>query len=268
MGEKENIRTKGLSIRNVNKSFQIDGGELKVLKDINLDIKPQEFVSIVGFSGCGKSTLLRIIGGLETATSGEVLVNEKKVDKPGLDRGMIFQESRLFPWFTVEKNIAYGLSHSTKKEMGKKEVDKAVDEMLELVQLEKFKNVYPKQLSGGMQQRVSIARSLISKPDVLLLDEPFSALDAITRIDMQNEILKIWDEEKTTMILVTHDIDEAIYLSDRVVILSNNAQGIKKIVNIGLSRPRKRTGIEFMEVRRKIYKEFFNENEDLIEYII
>lgn len=259
---------KGLSISHLNKNFEIDGKTLEVLKDINLVVNPGEFVSIVGFSGCGKSTLLRLICGLEKATDGEIMVDDEQVTGTGLDRGMIFQESRLFPWFTVGNNIAYGLSKEEKKALGKTGVDQAVNDMLKLVQLENFKSAYPKQLSGGMQQRVSIARSLISNPKVLLLDEPFGALDAITRIDMQNETLKIWEEEKTTMILVTHDIDEAIYLSDRVVILANNAGGVKKTVNIDLPRPRKRTSIDFMEVRRTIYKEFFDEDTEMIDYVI
>lgn len=264
----KNKLEKGLSISHLNKNFEMDGTMLEVLKDINLDVKPGEFVSIVGFSGCGKSTLLRLICGLEKAASGDIIVDDEKVIGTGLDRGMIFQESRLFPWFTVGNNIAYGLSKNEKKALGKAGVDKAVDDMLKLVQLENFKSAYPKQLSGGMQQRVSIARSLISNPKVLLLDEPFGALDAITRIDMQNETLKIWKEEKTTMILVTHDIDEAIYLSDRIVILANNAGGVKKIVSVDLPRPRKRTSIDFMEIRRKIYKEFFDEDTEMSDYVI
>ncbi len=268
INERKNTEGSALTIQHLNKSFQIDGKELKVLNDINFDVKSGEFISIVGFSGCGKSTLLRLICGLETATSGDILTDGKKVDKPDLDRGMIFQESRLFPWYNVNDNIAYGLTKSKRKELGKKGVEKAVEQMLKLVQLEDFKSAYPKQLSGGMQQRVSIARALISNPKILLLDEPFGALDAITRIDMQNETLNIWEKEKTTMILVTHDIDEAIYLSDRVIILSNNMQGVKKIVNIHLPRPRKRTSIDFMETRRIIYKEFFDEDVDMIEYVI
>lgn len=268
MNERRNTEGSALSIQHLNKSFQIDGKELKVLNDINFDVKPGEFISIVGFSGCGKSTLLRLICGLEAATSGEILVDGERVEKPGLDRGMIFQESRLFPWYTVSRNIAYGLSKQKRKELGKTSVEAAVNQMLKLVQLEDFKSAYPKQLSGGMQQRVSIARSLISNPKILLLDEPFGALDAITRIDMQNETLNIWEKEKTTMILVTHDIDEAIYLSDRIIILSNNMQGVKKIVNVNLSRPRKRTGIDFMEIRRTIYKEFFHEETEMMDYVI
>lgn len=268
MGNLDNKLEKGLLVSHLDKNFEIDGKTLEVLKDINLKVKPGEFVSIVGFSGCGKSTLLRLICGLEKPTGGEITIDDEKVLDTGLDRGMIFQESRLFPWFTVGDNVAYGLSRHEKKALGKEGVAQAVCDMLKLVQLEEFKSAYPRQLSGGMQQRVSIARSLISNPKVLLLDEPFGALDAITRIDMQNETLKIWEKEKTTMILVTHDIDEAIYLSDRVVVLANNAGGVKKIVNIELPRPRKRTSIDFMEVRRTIYKEFFEEDTEMTDYVI
>lgn len=266
--EKKNHSTDGLSIQHLYKSFEIEGKTLEVLKDINLDIQPGEFVSIVGFSGCGKSTLLRLISGLDKATSGKILVDDEKIIDTGPDRGIIFQESRLFPWYTVGKNIAYGLSRQRKKELGRKGVEKKVTQMLQLIKLEEFRNAYPRQLSGGMQQRVSIARSLISNPKMLLLDEPFGALDAITRMDMQNETLDIWKKEKTTMILVTHDIDEAIYLSDRIIVLSNKPGCIKKNVDINLPRPRKRTGIDFMEIRRIIYKEFFNEGDDMTDYII
>lgn len=258
----------GLVIRDLSKSFPVDGGVLEVMKGVNLTVKPQEFVSIVGFSGCGKSTLLRMIGGLEAYTDGTIEVNGRKITGPDLDRGMIFQESRLFPWATVRDNIAFGLSKEEKKRIGKAAVEQKVDEMLKLVDLEEFKQAYPKQLSGGMQQRVSICRSLISRPEILLLDEPFGALDAMTRINMQNETLKIWKEEQTTMVLVTHDIDEAIYLSDRIIVLSNRPSSISKIIEVDLPRPRKRTSVEFMEIRRSVYKEFFHEAEDVMEYVI
>lgn len=257
-----------LIINHLCKSFPVEDGVLEVMKDVSFSVKAGEFISIVGFSGCGKSTLLRMIGGLEPYTSGTIEVNGKKVEGPDLDRGMIFQESRLFPWANVKDNIAFGLSKKEKKSLGKAGVEKKVDEMLELVDLKNFKNAFPKQLSGGMQQRVSISRSLISKPQILLLDEPFGALDAMTRINMQNETLKIWREEKTTMILVTHDIDEAIYLSDRIIVLSDRPSSISKIVEVNLPRPRKRTSIEFMEIRRQVYKEFFHEADDVMEYVI
>lgn len=257
-----------LSIKNVNKNFHVNGENLHVLDNINIDIKRGEFVCIVGFSGCGKSTLLRIIGGLETIEEGTVEINGEPISGPGKDRGMVFQESRLFPWMTVSENIEFGISEEDKKNLGKAAVKSKVEELLKLVQLENFADAKITQLSGGMQQRVSIARSLISNPEVLLLDEPFGALDAITRINMQLEILRIWKEQKTTMILVTHDIDEAVFLADRIIVLSSRPGSIKKCVNVNIERPRKRTGISFSERRRIIYKEFFDESDMEEDYVI
>lgn len=258
-----------LEIKNLKKSFLIDGNEVPVLKDINLSVEKGEFVSIVGYSGCGKSTLLRILSGLEKYNSGSVLLDGRTISGPGLERGMIFQEARLFPWMKVKDNICYGISKEKMQELGKEKVKNLIQKYVNLVQLNGFEDAYPSQLSGGMQQRVSIARSLIANPEILFLDEPFGALDAITRMDMQDEILRIWKENKTTMLLVTHDIDEAVYLSDRVVILSSKPGIVKKIVTVDLARPRKRTSMDFSEIRRKIYKEFFDERPDIdVEYII
>jgi len=257
-----------LQIRHVKKSFDIDGGKLDVLEDINLNIQRGEFVALVGFSGCGKSTLLRILSGLETKDSGEILLDNKEVVGPGLERAMIFQESRLFPWMRVEDNIRYGLTKQEQKRLGKEKTLEKVHEFIKLVKLEGFEKAYPKQLSGGMQQRVSIARSLIANPEILFLDEPFGALDAITRIGMQEETLRIWQENKTTMVLVTHDIDEAVYLSDRIIVMSPKPGRVKDIVEVKLDRPRKRTSIDFSEVRRKVYKSFFDEADVDVEYMI
>lgn len=257
-----------LSINQLNKDFNIDGEKLHVLENIDFQVKEGEFICIVGFSGCGKSTLLRMIGGLENIEDGSIEMNGETIVGPSLERGMIFQESRLFPWVKVKDNIAFGLSEVRKKELGKAEVEKRVDELLKLVDLENFKNAAVSQLSGGMQQRVSIARSLIQKPQILLLDEPFGALDAITRINMQKEILRIWKEEKTTMMLVTHDIDEAVFLADRIIVLSSRPGSIRKIVNVNLGRPRNRTSFDFSEIRRIVYKEFFEESEIDEDYVI
>lgn len=257
-----------LEIRNLKKRFSIDGKDREVLSDINLEVKRGEFLGIVGFSGCGKSTLLRIISGLETKSEGEIRLEGKEILGPGIDRGMIFQESRLFPWMRVEDNVLYGISKETRKKIGKKEAEALARKYISLVGLEEFSKAYPPQLSGGMQQRISIARSLIASPKLLLLDEPFGALDAITRIGMQDETLRIWGEDKTTMLLVTHDIDEAVYLCDRVVVMSQSPGKIRKIIKVNLSRPRKRTSIDFSEVRRKIYQEFFEETDNEIEYVI
>lgn len=257
-----------LQIKNLKKKFIIDGSDVPVLENINLDIRRGEFVALVGFSGCGKSTLLRILSGLETKDEGEILLDGRPIAGPGLERGMIFQESRLFPWMKVEDNIKYGLSNEERTKLGKSVVEEKVHEFIRLVQLEGFEKAYPSQLSGGMQQRVSIARSLIANPEILFLDEPFGALDAITRIGMQDETLRIWKENKTTMLLVTHDIDEAVYLSDRVVVLSQKPGQVKEIVEVDLPRPRKRTSVDFSEVRRKIYKQFFDETDVDVEYMI
>lgn len=257
-----------LQVRHLKKSFSIDGDKVDVLDDINLDIKKGEFVSLVGFSGCGKSTLLRIFCGLEKKNDGQLLLDGKDITGPGLERGMIFQESRLFPWMKVEDNIKYGLTKEERKKLGRDGVANKVWEYIRLVQLEGFEKAKPSQLSGGMQQRVSIARSLIANPEVLFLDEPFGALDAITRMGMQDEILRIWKENKTTMLLVTHDIDEAVYLSDRIVVLSPKPGKVKKIIEVKLPRPRKRTSIDFSEVRRKVYQQFFDETNMDIEYMI
>lgn len=260
MGKKGN----SIAIEHVTKKFELESEKLEVLQDIHLDIQAGEFISIVGASGCGKSTLLRIMSGLDQATDGVVKIEGKVVEKPSVDIGVIFQESRLFPWLTVEGNIEFGIH----EKMSKEDKKQLVREYISLVELNGFEKALPKQLSGGMQQRVSIARSLINKPDILLLDEPFGALDAFTRINMQNEILRIWEAEKKTMILVTHDIDEAIYLGDRVVILSNRPGKIKTIIPIDLPRARNRTSDDFMAIRRKVFLEFFESSTKSIEYFI
>lgn len=259
-----NKSEKAIEIKDLNKTFKIDSGELNVLNDLNLSVDAGEFLSIVGSSGCGKSTLLRMIVGLDKNFSGSILSYGKSIKGAGVDRGMVFQESRLFPWLTVEKNIAFGIS----KKLSNSEKKELVEEELELVGLRNFAKAYPSQLSGGMKQRISIARALVNKPKLLLLDEPFGALDAMTRINMQQEILKIWEKQKTTMILVTHDIDEAIYLGDRVVVLSSRPGKIKKIVPVNLSRPRDRSSYDFTYVKSEIYNEFFTKVENPFSYTI
>jgi len=253
-----------LKIENVNKTFVINGENKEILNGIKFNVREGEFISIVGASGCGKSTLLRMIAGLETTTEGRILLDEKVVVSPSASLKMAFQEARLLPWKTVDKNIAFGLDinrSGNKSELVKK--------YIELVGLEGFEKAYPKELSGGMQQRVSIARALISDPRILLLDEPFGALDALTRIRMQQEILKIWEKEKRTMILVTHDIDEAVYLSDRVIVMSERPGTIRKVVEIRHSRPRYRGGDDFNHYKSIILNEFFDrEKEEKPEYMI
>lgn len=247
-------------IENVKKKYEVDGEEVTVLDNVSLHIKEGEIVSLIGHSGCGKSTLLRIISGLETCQSGVVRIGEQEIREPGEDMGMIFQDHRLLPWFTVYQNLAYGYYEKDKNQK--------IMEHLKLVGLKGYENAYPGQLSGGMSQRASIARALIHHPKVLLLDEPFGALDALTRIQMQKEMLRIWESEKTTMILVTHDIDEAIYLSNRIVVLDQKPAKVKAIVDVPLARPRNRVDDDFAYVRHMVYEEFFEEEERKEDYVI
>lgn len=252
-----------LSIKHLFKDFNVNNSTVSVLNDINLEIKNGEFISIVGHSGCGKSTLLRIVAGLENYDRGTVALDGRVISKPGIDRGMIFQDHRLLPWMNVKDNIAFGLYNVSDPEK-----ERLINEHIELVGLKGFEKAYPHQLSGGMAQRAAIARALVHNPKVLLLDEPFGALDALTRIQLQQEVLKIWRKEATTMLLVTHDIDEAIFLGDRVVIMTNRPAAIKKIIKVELPRPRDRTSYEFSQIRRSIYTEFFGEINEFMDYII
>ncbi len=227
------ISGKLLEIKNLSIHFTIDTDKVHALSDVSLELSPNEVVCLLGPSGCGKSTLLRIIGGFETHYTGDVGFRGNPVHAPSVERGFIFQEARLFPWMTIHKNVAFGLRDNMDKH-GKADT---VQRVLRLVGLENFAGAYPHQLSGGMQQRISIARALVNNPSLLLLDEPFGALDAFTRIQMQNEILGIWEKEKTTMLLVTHDIDEAVALADRVMLMTPRPGRIKRVVEIPLSRP-------------------------------
>ncbi|ENV09656.1 hypothetical protein F966_02316 [Acinetobacter higginsii] len=224
-----------LSIKKLNKSFQRDQNNLTVLDGIHLDIEQGEFISIVGSSGCGKSTLLRLIAGLDPDYQGEILLNQIPIQGTDLKRGLIFQEHRLLPWLTVSENIHLALEETG---LSRSEKNARVNEHIEIVGLTGFENAYPHELSGGMAQRVAIARGLVNKPDILLLDEPFGALDAMTRSHLQAELQRIWQHEKITMILVTHDIEEAVYLGDRVIVMSARPGKIKEIIPIPLAHPR------------------------------
>lgn len=246
-----------LSIRHAKKNFQIGSKTVEVLDDINLDIQPGEFVSIVGSSGCGKSTLLKLIVALEDLTEGEIAIAGERVKEPSAKCNMVFQEPRLFPWLSVRQNIAFTIP----KQVQKQERKKTVEEHIALVGLKGFEKAVPGQLSGGMQQRVNLARALATKPEILLLDEPFGALDAFTRINMQEEALHIWETEKTTMLLVTHDIDEAIYLSDRIIVLSAKPGKIKADIPVTLPRPRERSGYDFMQIRREVMLKLFEKQD-------
>ncbi|MBR1623774.1 MAG: ABC transporter ATP-binding protein [Pseudobutyrivibrio sp.] len=257
------VNNEYLKITNVNKFFEKDGETFQVLKDINLTVREGEFVCIVGASGCGKSTLLRSIAGLDTNHEGEITVNGERVTKPEKTRGMVFQEHRLFPWLNVEDNISYVLNEGTKEEKAKN-----VKEHIELVGLSGFEKSYPRQLSGGMAQRAGIARALVNRPEILLLDEPFGALDAFTKIQMQQEVKRIHKQEGTTMILVTHDIDEAVYLADRIVVMSARPGTIKRVVNVELAELRNRNNFEFLSIRKEIFNEFFAEQQIDLDYVI
>lgn len=242
-----------LKIENSAKTFvKPDGGIVNALESVSLTIKPGEFVSLLGPSGCGKSTLLRLIAGLETATGGKIFIDNDEISGPHYERGFVLQNPTLFPWLTVKKNISIGLE--ARKVLKEKESD--VGEYIKLVGLSGFEKSYPHQLSGGMAQRVSLARALINHPKVLLLDEPLGALDAFTRMNMQDEILRIWQERKTTAVLVTHDVDEAVYMSDRIVIMTPRPGKIQEIINVHLPRPRERNTPDFLALRTKILEVF------------
>ena len=252
-----------LVINHLNKNFNVDGKSVSILNDISLNINEGEFVAIVGHSGCGKSTLLKIIAGLLDYEEGNVTLDNKKITKPDIDRGMVFQEHRLFPWLTIKENLALGLD-----KLDKKKKEEIISEHLKLVDLDGFGNVYPHQLSGGMSQRAAIARALVNAPKVLLLDEPFGALDALTKITLQDEILKIWEKEKTTMIMVTHDIEEAVYLADRIVVMSARPGKIKEIVKVDLGRNRDRGSADFARIKKRILSHFFEDKSTTLEYNI
>lgn len=243
-----------LEIKELHKQYQVRGKSLPVLEDISLSVKPGEFVSIVGSSGCGKSTLLKLIIGLEDDYQGELLLDGNRIAGTSLDRGIVFQEHRLFPWLTVEQNIGIGLLNNTR--LSEEEKRRSVREHIELVGLQEFASAYPAQLSGGMSQRVAIARALVNRPEVLLLDEPFGALDAFTRTFLQQELEKIWEQEGITMILVTHDVEEAVYLSDRVVVMQPRPGRIKRIVEVPLPRERNRNSPAFAAIKEDILREF------------
>lgn len=232
----------------VKQFFQQDAPDVVALSGIDLTIKAGEFVSLIGPSGCGKSTLLRLIAGLNGPDRGNLYIDNEKIDKPSSERGLVFQNPMLFPWLNVHDNVAFGLRARKLYKQNREEVDKFID----LVGLAAFHKSYPHQLSGGMAQRVSLARALVNRPKVMLLDEPLGALDAFTRMNMQDELIRLWQERKTTMIMVTHDVDEAIYLSDRVIVMTPRPGKIEKCIDVKLSRPRDRSNPEFLATRTKI----------------
>ncbi|PYC12610.1 ABC transporter ATP-binding protein [Pseudomonas mosselii] len=243
-----NVQTGALSIRNLSKTYPLKGRHVPVLQGIDLDIRPGEFVSILGASGCGKSTLLRLIVGLDQDYQGQILLDGQPLNGPGLERGIVFQDHRLFPWMTLQQNIALALKNH---DLSKAQKQHLVDEHIALVGLQGYEQAYPHQLSGGMAQRGAIARALVNKPKVLLLDEPFGALDALTRVRLQQELQRIWVQERCTVIMVTHDIEEALYLGDRVIVMEANPGRIGEQVRLELTHPRQRdTALLFQHKQR------------------
>ena len=238
-----------IQISNVSKIFSTGEGEIVALEDINLDIQSGEFICLLGPSGCGKSTLLNAIAGFSPPTSGSITIEGKTVQKPGPDRGMVFQEYALFPWMTVKQNIAFGLEI---KKLPKTQIKEKVDALLEMLNLRDFSERYPKDLSGGMRQRVAIARVLALDSPILLMDEPFGALDSLTRRNLQDELLRIWTTFKKTAIFVTHSIEESIYLADRIVVMTYRPGKIKKQISVSMSRQRDPSSVEFNELKKEL----------------
>ena len=238
-----------IEIKNINKSFDGRGMNLSVLEDINLTINDGELVCLLGPSGCGKTTLLRLIAGLDLPTSGEIIANGELVEKPSGDRAVIFQQYSLFPWLTVLQNVTFGLEISG----GSKEENiQAAERYLKSVGLLEFKDSYPHELSGGMKQRVAIIRSLLNHSPILLMDEPFSALDMQNRHKLQEQLIGVWKRFENTIVFVTHDVDEAVYLADKIVLLDKNPGKIAEVISVDLERPRKRDSLEFLRIQESI----------------
>ena len=239
-----------LEIRDLNQSFpHDDGSRLIVLDHLNFEVKDKEFVCILGSSGCGKTTLLRLIAGLDTAREGTIFLDGQEMKGPSSKVGFVFQEYSLFPWRNVIDNIVFGLEMTG---VNKEERYLIAERYLELVNLTQFRTSYPSELSGGMRQRVAVARALALDPVLLLMDEPFGALDAQTRNMLQQELLDIWEETKKTVVFITHSVDEAVYLSDRIIVLTPRPGRVCRIFEVRLPRPRNRTSVEFAQVRREV----------------
>lgn len=248
-----------IEVKNINKSFKSKkNDQLSVLKDVNLSIDDGELVCLLGPSGCGKTTLLRLIAGLDQPTSGEIIANGEKVVEPSGDRAVIFQQYSLFPWLTVLQNVTFGLEMTNKG--SKEENIETAERYLTRVGLIDFKDSYPHELSGGMKQRVAIIRSLLNHSPILLMDEPFSALDMQNRHKLQEQLIGVWKRFENTIVFVTHDVDEAVYLADKIVIMDKNPGRINKIIEVDIERPRKRDSKEFIALQESIV-----ENLDMVE---
>ena len=236
-------------VNNVQKVFKTPGKDVIALKDINLEIKAGEFVCLLGPSGCGKSTLLNAVAGFALPSAGEIAVEGRKITGPGPDRGMVFQEYALFPWMTVAQNIAFGLEVQKKD---KAEIDLTVNQLLDLLHLNEFRDRFPKDLSGGMRQRVAIARVLALDSPIMLMDEPFGALDALTRRNLQDELLRIWEKLGKTILFVTHSIEESIYLADRIVVMTYRPGTVKRDQVVDMPRPRDPSSAAFNDLKREL----------------
>ncbi len=239
-----------LSVEHVNMVYTRDGKTTPVLSDVNLEVAGGEFLCIVGPSGCGKSTLLSMIGGFLSPTSGEIRIDGQVVSGPDSRRIFVFQERGVFPWLTVEGNVEFGLFGLRREERRRR-----VTHYIQMVGLTGFEKAYPEELSGGMKQRLEVARALAVNPDMLLLDEPFGALDSITRLTMRGELLRIWEQERNTIIFVTHDIDEAVQMADRVAVMSGRPAGVQEIVSIDIPHPRDISSARYLQLRNGILQQ-------------
>ena len=248
--------TNFLSIDIKEKQYRLNGSHLDVLHDISFEVSKGEFVSIIGPSGCGKTTLLNLILGLDVNYEGSITLDNKEIKSPGLDRGIVFQEHRLIPWLNARANIEFALP----EEIRKNGASQRINELITLVGLNGFEKAWIRQLSGGMKQKTAIARALVNLPSLLLLDEPFGSLDAFTRNGLQKELKDIIKKSKVTTIMVTHEIDEAIFLSDKIIVLSNKPTTIKSIISITMKEERKKSSKEFSYIREQLLKELYEDS--------
>jgi sulfonate transport system ATP-binding protein len=246
-----------LALRKVSKTYEVDGRPLRVLQDLDLEVAPGEFVTLVGASGCGKSTILRLVVGLDVEHEGDILLDGRPITGPGLERGIVFQEHRLLPWLTVEQNVGIGLGAEDRRSRAQ-----TVQDHIDLVGLTGFEKAFPRQLSGGMAQRAAIARALVPKPEVLLLDEPLGALDSLTRSHLQQELLRIWRQQQITVVMVTHDVEEAVFLSDKIVVLAPRPGRIRKVIPVDLPHPRDRMDTAFAALRKEVLAQLQRDGRD------
>ncbi|WP_353826614.1 ABC transporter ATP-binding protein [Agromyces sp. SYSU T0242] len=253
-----------ISVRDVTKTFPLKGEEFTALDRVSIDIADNEFVTVVGPSGCGKSTLMNVLAGLETPTSGEALVDGRAVSGPGPERGVIFQQYALFPWLSVRRNVEFGLKVNGVPKAQRRE---RADHFIEMVGLQQFADALPKMLSGGMKQRCAIARAYAVDPSILLMDEPFGALDALTRVKLQEQLLDTWSREKRTVMFITHDVDEAVFLANRVVVMAARPGRIYEVIDVDLPYPRTedvRLSPEFGELRNRVWHAVYHQEPGVV----